>query len=84
MTPAWMCSRLDIYHSSPLPRHHDDSSSEIRAWSDMKRHVQCAEAAEQLLSENQSLVALIKQCLRNKAAQRPHTSDKAARNADSW
>ena len=33
------------------------------------------EKAEQLLSENQSLVAMIKQCLHNHPAQRPRTGE---------
>ena len=58
----------------PLPpTYHDDSSGEVRARSEVKRRAQFVEAAEQLLSENQSLVTLIKQCLHNSPAQRPHT-----------
>ena len=61
------------------PTYHDDSSGEVHAHSEVKRRVQCVEAAEQLLSENQSLVALIKQCLHNKATQRPHTGELVTR-----
>ena len=58
-----------------LPPSYHDSSGELRARSEVKRRVQFVEAAEQLLSENQSLVALIKQCLHNQPAQRPHTGE---------
>ena len=57
-----------------LPPSYYDSTGELRARSEVKRRVQFVEAAEQLL-ENQSLVALIKQCLHNKPAQRPHTGE---------
>ena len=64
----------------PLPpTYHDDSSGEVRGRSEVKRRVQFVEAAEQLLSENQSLVALIKRCLHNKPAQRPHTGELVTR-----
>ena len=56
------------------PNYHD-SSGELRARSEVKRRVQFVEAAEQLLSENPSLVALIKLCLHNQPAQRPHTGE---------
>ena len=60
----------------PLPpTYHDDSTGEVRGRSEVKRRAQFVEAAEQLLSENQSLVALIKQCLHDKPAQRPHTGE---------
>ena len=62
-----------------LPPSYDDSTGELRARSEVKRHVQFVEAAEQLLSENRSLVALIKQCLHNTAAQRPHTGELVTR-----
>ena len=58
-----------------LPPTYHDSSGELCARSEVKRRVQFVEAAEQLLSENQSLVALIKQCLHNQPAQRPHTGE---------
>ena len=61
------------------PTYHDDSSGEVRGRSEVKRRVQFVEAAEQLLSENQSLVALIKQCLHNNPAQRPHTGELVTR-----
>ena len=58
-----------------LPPNYHDSSGELHARSEVKRRMQFVEAAEQLLSENQSLVALIKQCLHNQPAQRPHTGE---------
>ena len=72
---TWMCSRSGIYHFTitktpvrPLPPAcHDGSLGELCARSEVKSRVQFVEAAEQLLSENQSLVALITQCLHNKA-----------------
>ena len=57
------------------PTYHDESTSELCARSEVKRRTQFVEAAEQLLSENQSLVALIKQCLHNSPAQRPRTGE---------
>ena len=60
----------------PLPpTYHDDSTGDIRGRSEVKRRLQFVGAAEQLLSENQSLVALIKQCLHNSPAQRPRTRE---------
>ena len=56
-----------------LPPNYHDSADELHARSEVKRRVQFVEAAEQLLSENQSLVVLLKQCLHNMPAQRPHT-----------
>ena len=52
--------------------YHDDSTGQVHARSEVKRRV---EATEQLLLENQSLVALIEQCLHNNPAQRPHTGE---------
>ena len=64
----------------PLPpTYHDDSSGEVRGRSEVKRRMQFVEAAEQLLSKNQSLVALIKQCLHNNPAQRPRTGELVTR-----
>ena len=60
----------------PLPpTYYDKSTSEVRGRSEVKRRKQFVEEAEQLLSENQSLVVLIKQCLHNNPAQRPHTAE---------
>jgi len=56
----------------PLPpTYHDHSTGEVCARSEVKRREQFVEAAKQLLSENQALVAMIKQCLHNNPAQRP-------------
>ena len=41
----------------------------------MKRRKQFVEKAEQLLSENHSVVAVIKQCLHNNPALRPRTGE---------
>ena len=62
-----------------LPPNYPDSTGELRGRSEVKRCVQFVEAAEQLLSENPSLVALIKQCLHNTAAQRPHIGELVTR-----
>ena len=60
----------------PLPpTYYDKSTGEVRGRSEVMRRKQFVEVAEQLLSENQSLVALIKQCLHNSPAQRPHTGE---------
>ena len=58
-----------------LPPSYHDSTGKLHVRSEVKRRVPFVEAAEQLLSENQSLVALIKQCLHNIPAQRPHTGE---------
>ena len=62
-----------------LPHTYPDSSGKLLGRSEVKRRVQFVEAAEQLLSENQSLVALIKQCLHNNPAQRPRTGELVTR-----
>ena len=64
----------------PLPpTYHDDSSGEVRGRSEVQRRAQFVEAAEQLLSVNQSLVTLIKQYLHNIPAQQPHTGELVTR-----
>ena len=86
MTLAWMCSHLDIYHFSRSPRdqyiqsllppNYRDSTGELHGRSEVRDMiVQFVEVAEHLLSDNQSLVALIKECLHNTAAQQPHTGE---------
>ena len=52
-----------------------DSTGEVRGRSEVKRREEFVEKAEQLLSENHSLVAVIKQCLHNNPAQRPRTGE---------
>ena len=59
----------------PLPSTYTDSTGKLCARSEVKRREQFVEKAEQLLSENQSLVAIIKQCLHNNPAQRPRTGE---------
>ena len=56
-----------------LPPSYSDSSGKLCARSEVKRRARFVEAAEQVLSENHSLVAVMKQCLHNDPAQRPHT-----------
>ena len=50
-------------------------SSGVRARSEVKRRERFVEKAEQLLSENHSLVEVMKQCLHNNQALRPHTRE---------
>ena len=59
--------------------YHDHSTDEVHARSEVKRRARFVEAAEQLLSENHSLVAVMKQCLHNNPAQRPHTGELVTR-----
>ena len=60
----------------PLPpTYQDDSTGEIRGRSEVKRREKFVEAAKQLLSENQSLVVVMKRCLHNNPAQRPRTGE---------
>ena len=59
----------------PLPPSYYGSSGKLCARSEVKRRGRCVEAAEQLLSENHSLLTLIKQCLHNNPAQRPRTGE---------
>ena len=55
------------------PRYAD--CGKLWARSEVKRRAMFVEAAEQLLSENHSVVAVIKQCLHNNPAQRPRTGE---------
>ena len=60
----------------PLPpTYQDDSTGEIRGRSEVKRREKFVEAAEQLLSENHSLVVMMKRCLHNNPAQRLRTGE---------
>ena len=58
-----------------LPPTYCDSSGKLCARSEVKRRERSMEAAEQLLSENHSLLTLIKLCLHNNPAQRPRTGE---------
>ena len=58
-----------------LPPNYTDDDDELHARSEVKRREEFVKSAEQLLSEMPSLVTMIKQCLRNKAVQRPRTGD---------
>ena len=59
----------------PLPpTYYDTSTGEIHGRSEVKRRANFDEA-EQLSSVNSSIVKLIKQCLHNFPAQRPHTGE---------
>ena len=59
----------------PLPPTYTDDDDELHARSEVKRREEFVKSAEQLLSEIPSLVAVIKQCLHNKPAQRPRTGE---------
>ena len=58
-----------------LPPTYTDSTSKLHARSEVKRRENSIKLAEHLLSENHTLVTVIKQCLHNKPARRPHTGD---------
>ena len=58
-----------------FPSSYYDSSDKLCARSEVKRREKFVEAAEQLLSENHSLLTLIKQCLHNRPARRPCTGE---------
>ena len=63
-----------------LPATYPDQSTEkVHGRSEVKRHKGAVEAAEQLLSENHSLVSVMKQCLHNNPAQRPRTGELVTR-----
>ena len=57
------------------PTYHDISTGDVHGISEVRRRLQSVEAAEQLLTENHPLVALIKQCLHHSPAQRPRTGE---------
>ena len=52
-----------------------DSTGTQHAQSEVKRREEFVEKAEQILSKNRSVLALIKQCLHNHPPQRPHTGE---------
>ena len=56
-----------------------DSSNRLCARSEVKRRARFVEAAEQVLSENRSLVSVMRRCLHNNPAQRPHTRELVTR-----
>ena len=56
-----------------LPPNYTDSRRKVRT--EVKRREQFFEKAEQLLSEQDSLLHLMKQCLHNRPAQRPHSGE---------
>ena len=58
-----------------LPPNYTDSTGKLCARSEVERREQFVEKTEQLLSENQSLMVMIKQCLHNNPAQRPCTGE---------
>ena len=59
--------------------YHDHSTGKVHGRSEVKRRARFVEAAEQVLSENHSLVSVMKQCLHNNPAQRPHTGELVTR-----
>ena len=62
-----------------LPPNYSDSNGKLLGRSEVKRRARFVEAAEQVLSENHSLVSVMKQCLHNNPAQRPHTAELVTR-----
>ena len=56
------------------PTHHT-STGKVLGRSESMRRLQTVEEAEQKLSDNQPLMALVKQCLHNDPAQRPRTGE---------
>ena len=58
-----------------LPSYIDDNTGELHARSEVKRREEFVKSTEQMLSEDPSLVEMIKQCLHNNPAQRPHTEE---------
>ena len=57
------------------PTYHDHLTGKVHGRSEVERREIFIEKAEQLLSGNPSLVVMIKQCLHNNPAQRPHTRE---------
>ena len=55
------------------------STDTLQDCSEIERREEAVEAAEQVLSENHSLVTMMKQCLHNNPAQRPHTRELVTR-----
>ena len=62
-----------------LPATYCDPQGDIHGRSEVKRREQFVEKADQLLSKKRPLAVLIKQCLHNNPAQRPHTEQLLAR-----
>ena len=62
-----------------LPPNYPDSNGKLLGRSEVKRRARFMEAAEQVLSENHSLVIVMRQCLHNNPAQRPHTRELVTR-----
>ena len=58
-----------------LPPNYSDSNGKLLGRSEVKRRERFLKVAEQLLSGNHSLVAVMKQCLHNNPAQRPRTGE---------
>ena len=59
----------------PLPPTYTDDDGTVHGLSELQRREEFVKSAEQLLSEIPSLVAVIKQCLHNRPAMRPHTGE---------
>ena len=57
----------------------DRSTDKVHGRSEVKRREGAVEAAEQLLSEYHTLVAMMKKCLHNNPAQRPRTGELVTR-----
>lgn len=77
----WTLSTLGTLHHNPItcrfkllsPSYSDAEGDHFH--SEVKRREKSVNAAKQMLGANHSLVVLIKSCLPNKPAQRPHTKE---------
>ena len=65
-----------------LPSTYIDAKGEVHGYSEVKRHEQYFDKAEQLFGVKHSIVVLIKQCLHNDPAQRPLTAELETRLQD--
>jgi hypothetical protein len=63
----------------PLPPTYTDSEGIVQGMSELKRRGQSVEAAEQLLPENHSLLAVMKLCLQNLPGRRPSSAELVTR-----
>ena len=58
-----------------LPASYTDSNGTLQAQCEVKRREKFVKSAKELLSENHPLLTLLKQCLHNIPAQRPHAEE---------
>ena len=72
-------SLFTVTQTPVQPLNYSDSTDTLQDCSEIERREEAVEAAEQVLSENHSLVSVMKQCLHNNPAQRPHTRELVTR-----